>query len=106
MKAEHLQVCKRAVKVFGEDDQLEMVIEECAEVVQAIQKLKRAKRGHYAKIEEAKANLVDEVADLLIMAEQARLIMGTHLVDSAVGRKLKRLEGRLNEHERVDPPTI
>jgi hypothetical protein len=80
---------RRARDLYGEDAQLDMLGEECAEVLVELFHKKRA-REH---------NLADEVADLTIMAEQARLIIGPAEVDAAVARKLERLRDRVEKGE-------
>ena len=42
LKIEQSEILQQAVKRFGIDNQIEMVVEECSELIQAIQKLKRS----------------------------------------------------------------
>ena len=55
-----------AVEQYGERNQLDMVEEECAELIQAVCKRKRGIDN--------KDNLVDEIADVEIMLEQLKYI--------------------------------
>lgn len=82
----------RAVGAWGSENQLRMLQEECGECVAAVNRLARARPG-------AVDQLAEEVADVLIMAAQARYILGTDAVDAALSRKLARLEQRLDAAE-------
>lgn len=69
-------------------EQREMFVEECAEAIQAVQKCKRDVSGdEYLKAVE---HLREEVADVLIMAEQMRLFLGADKVDEIITAKLTR----------------
>ena len=74
---------------YGYDAQREQFIEECAEAILAAQKCKR--HGSKDNFEE----LCGEVADVLIMAQQMRLLMSTTLIDRIVNEKLERQLGRI-----------
>lgn len=74
---------------WGKDSQMRMVQEECAELIAAINRRDRGRGTH--------AEVVDEIADVLIMAEQARLLAGPGQVDRAVAEKIERLAGRLEQ---------
>lgn len=82
---------QRAIDVFGREPQLRMVQEECAELVAAIN---RRLRGRLSDV-----FVAEEIADVLIVAAQARLIYGAQLVDQLVAEKLERLEDRVAEAE-------
>ncbi len=74
---------------YGYDAQREQFIEECSEAILAAQKCKR--HGSKDNFEE----LCGEVADVLIMAQQMRLLMSTTLIDRIVNEKLERQLGRI-----------
>ena len=74
---------------YGYDAQREQFIEECAEAILAAQKCKR--HGSKDNFEA----LCGEVADVLIMAQQMRLLMSTTLIDRIVNEKLERQLGRI-----------
>lgn len=80
----------RTRAAYGDDAQLEMVVEECGELVVALQHRKRGRGSDEA---------VDELADAIIMTEQARVILGADAVDAAIARKLARLDERVTKHE-------
>lgn len=85
-----------ALGKWGQEAQLRMLQEECAEAIVAVNKLARAKPPDVLAAWDA---LAEEVADVLIVAEQARLILGPTQVDAHKQVKLKRLQGRLARHE-------
>ena len=78
---------------YGYDAQREQFIEECAEAILAAQKCKR--HGSKDNFEA----LCGEVADVLIMAQQMRLLMSTTLIDRIVNEKLERQLGRIENED-------
>lgn len=76
------------VRHYAYDQQRDVAVEECAEFIQAVCKCKRGKKGAFE-------NLKEEVADVLIMAEQMRQYIGAQSVDSVIDRKLKRQLDRI-----------
>lgn len=64
-----------------------LVIEECSELILSIQHFRRG------RVNEDK--VAEEIADVMIMSEQARLIFGPDRVDKWKARKLKRLKERV-----------
>lgn len=90
------EILHRAVRTFGEYAQLDMVVEEMAELTKALCKYKRAVPGPTrAAIVE---NIEEEVADVQIMLDQLRIIIGRS-GEEAEREKLERLERRLDRHE-------
>lgn len=74
---------------YGYESQREQLIEECAEAILAAQKCKRhGSHGNFV-------NLCEEVADVLIMAQQMRLLMGAKVIDEIIDKKLNRQLGRI-----------
>jgi len=63
---------EQAVELWGEPYQIDLLIEECAELIEAI-----SLHGINS------IEVVDEVADVLIMCAQARMMVGEALVDAA-----------------------
>jgi len=80
---------KHAVVANGTEAQWEQVVEECAELIVAIKHTKRGKATVH--------DLLEEIADVIIMSQQARLMAGPSLVDAVVEAKLDRLEKQLGE---------
>jgi phosphoribosyl-ATP pyrophosphohydrolase len=75
---------QQAINKWGEECQYQKAIEECAELIKAI-----CKRD--------KLNIIEECADVLIMAEQIKMMIGREDVDKIINYKLKRLKGRIEE---------
>ena len=68
-------LCKQAIKLWGEDAQLDMVIEEMAELTKAILKYKRA---HPSDKGAAIVHIAEEYADVKIMLDQLFVTMDSH----------------------------
>lgn len=78
-----------AISKWGKSVQVEIAVEECAELIKAIQKNKRYPcKENMKKIEE-------EIADVEIMIKQLRLIFNPINIDRIIDEKIKRLEERL-----------
>ena len=91
-------VLKQIIAKFGEDQQIEMIIEECSELIQALQKLKRAKTNHAGEsdlIEKRLHEVRSEVADVKIMIGQAVMIFGRNEIDDIIDAKLERIKVKL-----------
>ena len=78
-------IYKRAVDLWGQPTQIDMAIEECAELIKQLSKIDRRVNGS----DEYK--VAEEVADVEIMMEQLRYIIGADKVDVVKRRKLERL---------------
>lgn len=90
-------VFSAAIHSNGGNAQIDVAVEEMAELTQALVKTKR-----YATdkdFDRFRANVIEEIADVEIMLEQLRIIFGAHEkeIDDAKTFKLKRLADRLKE---------
>jgi len=93
MSSEH-ELYKQAVDKWGRGPQIDMMIEECSELIKALCKLKRA---HHPSDTGALVNdICEEIADVEIMVGQMRHIFGPDEVDSWWAEKIDRLEKLLN----------
>lgn len=90
------EIMKRAISTYGQSAQLDLVVEEMAELTKAISKLRRAAAG--PEFRAAVENIVEETADVQIMIDQLRMILAfsTTLAEE---EKLQRLAGRLDAHD-------
>lgn len=88
-------IMKRAIDTYGQSAQLDLVVEEMAELTKAISKLRRARPG--PEFRATVENIVEETADVQIMIDQLRMILAfdTTLAEE---EKLQRLAGRLNTY--------
>lgn len=79
-------ILSKAISTFGSEQQENVLIEECAELIQAICHKQRGR----------KHNIPEEIADVEIMLEQAKMINNCHEeVEKIKAEKISRLEKRL-----------
>lgn len=101
MTAEQREKAIYILMHYGEANQRRQLIEECAELIQAVAKLDRAYSDIYkgAKdVDEAKAHVLEEMADVTIMIEQVTAAMydqGKFLIDNMIEYKLNRQLARI-----------
>lgn len=87
------ELYKRTIATWGVSAQMEMAVEEAAELIHAIQRYKR--EGSSEKMQA----IAEEVADVEIMIGQLREMLGDQKIDEAKAFKLARLEGRLDAYD-------
>lgn len=97
---------KRIIEKYGVQHQLDMCIEEMAELMQAINKCRRSgivgteieKPHKGSTIEQVRAynNLCAEVADVKIMLLQMDCMVDQERVEMIMERKIKRIWNKLN----------
>jgi len=80
-------ISETTIKTWGEDTQLSKTVEECAELIVALQH----SRTRTLDIR----SLASEIADVLVMVVCAARIVGVDLVAEEMSKKLARLKGRL-----------
>lgn len=89
-------ICKRAVKQWGVKAQLGMVIEECAELIVAVNKMQRT-----GDMDRKIIKVLEEIADVEIMLEQLKYICGpSHSkinIETFKRVKISRLDKMLKE---------
>lgn len=91
LNIDRVAVLESAISVFGLRSQKDMTIEEMSELTKALLKERRAR----TKIEraEARANIIEEIADVYIMLQQLIMIYDQDgECQSAVDYKVDRLE--------------
>jgi len=93
---------KILVDTFGEDVQFQFAIEEMAELTKAICKYKRKAQNCTGEDKEKLvADLIEEIADVQICAEQLAFMFGQEKVEQEkefkLNRALKRAEKKNNE---------
>ncbi len=98
----HSELYRRCYRKWGIGAQVDMVVEECSELIQAISKGKR--KG----LSEVQVNLTEELVDVEIMVEQLKVIMSDHfhsfdhMYMNKREQKIERLKGLLQD-EVPDP---
>ncbi len=90
-------VLKRAITTYGKEEQMMMMVEEAAELIQAINKVRRAKND--AEEIEAMEHLTEEVADCFIVLMQMKLMVCKKRVDEILNYKMNRLKENLDKQE-------
>ncbi|MDY0189710.1 MAG: antitoxin [Desulfuromonas sp.] len=75
---------QRTMEVWGEQAQYDQAAEECAELITALM--------HYRRAKVSDQQVVDELADVILMAGQLKWMFGAQRVDEAVTRKRRKLE--------------
>lgn len=93
------QVLTNAWNTFGENNQLDMLMEECAELIQAVNKLKRAKRNQRMGAEVLQ--LMGEIVDVKNMIQQVESGMGLRL-ENIQSEKIDRLHHRILEYRQTE----
>ena len=88
MTENQMQLLKHIASHYGFSQQAEIAIEECAELIMTLQKLKRGKPNI--------DNIAEEIADVLIVAEQLKYLYGSDIIDRIIIQKLQRQIRRLN----------
>jgi hypothetical protein len=78
------EMYEKAIEHWGEAAQIDMAIEECAELILSL--MHRLRRRNSIE------DVAEEVADVEIMCGQLRLMVGSDLVDQVKVRKLERLQ--------------
>lgn len=85
-----MNLLDKAIKIWGIEAQLDMLVEECAELIMAIQHMKRGRVGW--------DEVVEEMADVGIMMNQFHTLDGiSKMIYKKEMEKLERLEKRLND---------
>ena len=88
----------KVIAFYGKDAQVAIHMEECAELIQAISKIHRVGCGPDVP-PDAYENLVEEMADVLIILEQLQEIydIPNQELQWMIDYKCKRQEERMNE---------
>jgi NTP pyrophosphatase (non-canonical NTP hydrolase) len=89
-KEERIELYKKAIKTWGEDAQVNMLNEECGELLTAVAQFKRGRTSHH--------DVMTELADASIMIEQIATIMNYDDYEKEKDRKLNRLKERLEKY--------
>ena len=92
-KKDERDIYVRALNLWGNAAQINMAIEECAELI--VKLVKSDRRNNGATIDE----IAEEIADVEIMMSQLRILFGDEAVEAAKIKKLARLEERLKVAE-------
>lgn len=86
---------KELANHYGFTSQANMLTEEAAEYTVALNKLRRGYADAYDHVKE-------EVADVLVVALQLRILLGADDIDHIIEEKVERQLGRLQEEQIVE----
>lgn len=84
---------KEIAEHYGYESQIDQMCEECAEFVVARSKVRRNVPGAWD-------NLIEEVADISIMVDQMKLIIGEDKINSVRAKKLRRQILRIRKEKK------
>lgn len=85
----------QAIDKWGRQAQIDMMIEECAELILALHKLTKRK-CHPHSVPEKLSNVCEELADVQIMINQMKALFGNEEIDTWYNVKMERLQNLLN----------
>lgn len=88
------EILREAVETYGKEAQVDMAIEEMSELTKALLKHRRAEHSPEAwDYEKTRRNILEEIADVIIMLMQLLMIYGgREVVQRDINDKVKRLE--------------
>ena len=92
-------IYKDAIACWGEDLQIQMAIEEMAELIKALIKLVRL--GNNPDIHDKiirRNDIINEIADVKIMMRQLEYMFGWDAVDNKIIEKTQRLQNMIIKH--------
>ena len=96
MTAEHKLMCSKILQHYGVSPQLRKLVEECGEAVQA------ALKYDYKANEITKQALITEIADLEIMVQQIKFVVGYEKVNKEIDFKLNRQLERIKNARKIE----
>lgn len=106
MNITELTKIQQIADTYGYEAQREMLVEECSELIQAVQKLKRADTiGDAEQIDKATSNYLEELADVSIMLEQMRYMLTpglTRVLDIYISKKIDRQIERIEQAKKKE----
>lgn len=104
MTQEQLRNLDTIVKTYGNAKQCDMAVEECSELIKALMKYRRNSipcqcSDDAERIKQCREDVVDEIADVVIMATQLQIIfdcMGAveDRIDFKISRQLQRIKDK------------
>lgn len=89
MTQEQKDVCRKALLTYGKESQINMCIEECAELIDALCKHMRERNDF--------RDVCTEIADVMICVAQMAMVFGEKEVEKQIEYKIERLKERLEQ---------
>ena len=94
-KSQFIKDLKSIADHYGFTSQANMLCEESAEFTVALNKLRRGDQNAYKNVKE-------ELADVLVIALQLRLLLGVQDIDNIMNEKVQRQLNRIKEGENTN----
>ena len=91
-------ILAKAIKHYGQEMQIDKMVEEAAELITAIAKMRIALNSDEGITNEV-ANVIDELADVQIMTDQLTIMFGEANVNNRIAFKLTRLNQRIQDEQ-------
>lgn len=91
MTIEEKACCLRIVDHYGVENQEGIAIEECAELITALR--------HKARGRASADDIIDELADVIIMTQQLAIVYGQRKVEDRINDKLQRQLDRIGSEK-------
>ena len=87
------------VEHYGVSNQLGIYMEECAELIQAVSKVNREFNDGLKISKESYANLVEEIADVIVCIDQMQFIfnISDEIIKYTAKNKIKRQKWRVSD---------
>ena len=95
-------ILRDATDMYGSMQQINMMIEELLELAHALHKIRRMSND---QLREGYVDVCDEIADVIIMMEQAKKIFDITTINERVSFKLYRLQDRMSKDSTAKPHT-
>ena len=96
MTVEQKEICRLILQKYGEENEVDMCIEECSELTKALLKFRRRKRGELLPetVSSLLENIKEEIADVEIMLTQMKILYDCEeevkeLIDYKLNRQVK-----------------
>lgn len=87
------QLFEKALRLWGLSAQKGMVMEECGELLTALNRFNRNRATDN--------DVIDELADVIILIGQMSVVFGEEKLQFAIDQKMARLEYRIKNHEKL-----
>lgn len=91
-------IYKRAVEMWGTEAQSDVMVEECAELIFAIQKMKRS--GTSQQMVNRYNNVCEEIADVRLMLNQMEYIYNKDMINKYYKEKKEDVIKKLDKYEK------
>ena len=89
-----------AIEIYGVNNQVDMCLEEMSELTKALLKYRRFSDALNISKERKDgllANIIEEIADVIVMCEQMAMVHGEDYVKAMLNHKIERLAERLHK---------